>query len=54
MDTYSANDIFGVGVYTKSFPKSGMHQVKITVTGKHTGPRGKGTYVYVDGFQIQR
>jgi hypothetical protein len=54
VDTYSANDIFGVGIYSKSFPESGLHQIKITVTGKHTGPRGKGTHVYVDGFQIRK
>jgi hypothetical protein len=54
VDTYSANDMFGAGIYSKSFPEPGMHQIKITVTGKHTGPRGKGTRVYVDGFQIQK
>jgi len=54
VDTYSANDIFGVGIYSKIFPEPGLHQIKITVTGKHTGPRGKGTRVYVDGFQVWR
>lgn len=54
VDTYSANDIFGVGIYSKTFTEPGLHQIKITVTGKHTGPRGKGTRVYVDGFQVWR
>ena len=52
VDTYSADDIFGVGIYSKSFADGGPHQVKITVLGKHGGPRGHGTRVYVDGVRI--
>jgi hypothetical protein len=51
VDTYSADDIFGVGIYTKTFSDRGPHQVKITVLGKHSGPRGHGTRVYIDGVQ---
>ena len=51
VDTYSADDIFGVGIYTKTFSNPGPHQVKITVLGKHSGPRGHGTRVYIDGAQ---
>jgi hypothetical protein len=53
VDTYSADDIWGVGVYSKTFPVAGKHTVKITVLGEHGGPRGKGTFVYVDGVRIE-
>ena len=51
VDTYSADDIFGVGIYTKTFSDAGPHEVKLTVLGKHAGPRGQGTRVYIDGVQ---
>ncbi len=54
VDTYSADDIFGVGIYSKAFPNAGEHRVEITVLGKHGGPRGHGTRIYVDGFRIER
>jgi hypothetical protein len=54
VDTYSADDIFGVGIYGKSFTNAGLHQVKITVLGKHAGPRGLGTRIYVDGIRIAK
>jgi hypothetical protein len=53
VDTYSADDIWGVGVYSRTFPAAGKHTVKITVLGEHGGPRGKGTFVYVDGVRIE-
>jgi hypothetical protein len=55
VDTYSADDIWGVGVYSKEFPAGGPHWVKISVVGEHGGPRGygKGNFVYVDGIRIQ-
>jgi hypothetical protein len=52
VDTYSADDIFGVGIYSSPLPGPGPHRVKITVLGKHAGPRGHGTRVYVDGIKI--
>ena len=54
VDTYSADDIWGVGVYSKTFPTRGKHTVKITVLGEHGGLRGKGTFVYVDGVCVER
>jgi hypothetical protein len=54
VDTYSADDIFGVGIYSKSFANAGVHQVKITVLGKHAGPRGVGTRIYMDGVRIAK
>jgi hypothetical protein len=53
VDTYSADDIWGVGIYSKSFPASGRHKVEIKILGEHGGPRGKGTWVYVDGVRIE-
>ncbi len=54
VDTYSADDIFGVGIYSKSFSGPGSHQVNITVLGKHGGLRGYGTRVYIDGVRIEK
>jgi hypothetical protein len=54
MDTYSADDIFGVGLFAKSFVDGRAHRVKITVLGEHGGPRGKGMLVYLDGIRIER
>jgi hypothetical protein len=55
IDTYSADDIWGVGVYSKEFSGGGAHRVKIIVTGERGGPRGygKGSFVYLDGISIQ-
>jgi hypothetical protein len=53
VDTYSADDIWGVGIYSKTFAAAGKHTVTITVLGEHGGPRGKGTFVYVDGVRIE-
>jgi len=54
VDTYDADDIWGVGIYTKTFPVAGKHSVQVTVLGEHGGPRGKGTLVYVDGVRIEQ
>ena len=54
VDTYSADDIFGVGIYGKGFSAPGEHRVRISVLGEHGGPRGKGTLVYIDGIQVER
>jgi hypothetical protein len=53
IDTYSADDIWGVCVYRKAFPSSGPHTVKITVLGQH-GSRSKGDAISIDGFRIER
>jgi hypothetical protein len=56
VDTYSADDIWGVGIYTKEFPEGGAHSVKVTVLGERGGPPqyGKGIAVYLDGVRIER
>jgi hypothetical protein len=55
VDTYSADDIWGVGVYTKEFPARSKHRVQIRVLGERGGPPGygKGSAVYVDGVRIE-
>ena len=52
VNTYSADDIFGVGIYSKAFSPPGQHQLTITVLGQHQAPRGHGTRIYNDGVRI--
>jgi hypothetical protein len=54
VDTYSADDIWGVGIYSKTFPSGGKHKVKISVLGQPPDAYGKGTSVYLDGIQIEQ
>jgi len=51
VDTYSADDIWGVCVYRKQFP-AGRHTLEITVLGQH-GPRANDSLVAVDGFRVE-
>jgi hypothetical protein len=53
VDTYSADDIWGVGIYSKTFPSGGKHKVKISVLGQPPDAYGKGTSVYLDGIQVE-
>jgi hypothetical protein len=52
VDTYSADDIWGVCVYRREFPVAGRHALQIRVLGQH-GPRAKGSVVALDGFRIE-
>ena len=52
VDTYSADDIWGVCVYRKEIPTAGRHTLRIVVLGQH-GPRAKDSLVAVDGFRIE-
>ena len=52
IDTYSADDIWGVCLYRKEFPQAGRHTLRITVLGEH-GPRAKDALVPIDGFRIE-
>lgn len=52
VDTYSADDIWGVCVYRKEFPAAGRHTLRITVLGEH-GPRAKDSLVPVDGLRAE-
>ena len=53
VDTYSADDIWGVCVFRKEFPQPGRHTLRITVLGEH-GPLAKDSQVSIDGFRIER
>jgi hypothetical protein len=52
VDTYSADDIWGVCVFRKQLPTAGRHTLKITVLGQH-GPRSKGNTVAIDGVRCE-
>jgi hypothetical protein len=51
VDTYSADDIWGVCVYRKELPP-GRHVLRITVLGQH-GASATDSAVAVDGFRIE-
>jgi hypothetical protein len=52
VDTYSADDIWGVCVYSKDFPAGGSHTLQITVLGQRA-PRAKDCVIAIDGFRIE-
>ena len=52
VDTYSADDIWGVCVYRKEFADAGRHTLKITVLGQH-GPKAKDSIISIDGFRVE-
>jgi hypothetical protein len=51
VDTYSADDIWGVCVYRKEIATAGPHRLTITVTGQR-GPRAKDAAIVIDGVRI--
>jgi hypothetical protein len=52
VDTYSADDIWGVCVFRKEFAVAGEHTLRITVLGEHD-PRATDSTVAIDGFRIE-
>lgn len=52
VDTYSADEIWGVCLWQKEMPAGGRHTVRITVLGEH-GPRAKDTIVSLDGVRAE-
>jgi hypothetical protein len=52
VDTYSADDIWGVCVFEKELAAAGRHTLTITVLGEK-GPRGKDTFVCLDGVRAE-
>lgn len=52
IDTYSADDIWGVCIYNKEFPNTGRHTLRIEVLSEHN-PRAKGAMVHLDGVRIE-
>ncbi|WP_165224059.1 hypothetical protein [Aquisphaera insulae] len=53
VDTYSADDVWGVCVFRKEFAASGKHSVKITVAGDHSDRSG-GAWVHLDGLRAEQ
>lgn len=53
VDTYSADDIWGVGLYRREFATSGRHTLRITVLDEH-GHRATDSIVHVDGVRVER
>jgi hypothetical protein len=55
VDTYSADDIWGVG-FRHEFPVPGRHTIRIEVLGKrgvHPAERSTGTLIFVDGIRVE-
>jgi hypothetical protein len=52
VDTYSADDIWGVCIYRKKLATPGPHQLRLEVLGRHN-PRAKGGVVHLDGVRIE-
>jgi hypothetical protein len=56
IDTYSADDIWGVGIYRKEFATAGRHTIRIEVLGKrgeHPDEQSKETRIFVDGIRAE-
>jgi len=52
VDTYSADDIWGVCVFRKDLGQAGRHVLRIEVLGDR-GPRATGNLVHVDGLRAE-
>lgn len=52
VDTFSADDIWGVCVYRKTLQNSGKHTLRITVT-ENKNRRAKGNLIYVDAIRVE-
>jgi hypothetical protein len=52
VDTYSADDIWGVCIFRKELGAAGPHRLRVTVSGERQ-PRAKGALVYVDGIRVE-
>ncbi len=52
IDTYSADDIWGVCVYRKECPVAGRHTVRLEVSGEG-GARAKGHVFHLDGVRVE-
>jgi hypothetical protein len=53
IDTFSADDIWGVCVYDRAVPaRTGPHTLRLEVLGEHA-PRATGNLVHLDGVRIE-
>lgn len=53
VDTYSADDIWGVCIFKKDLGQAGRHTIRITVLGEQ-GTRSTGSAVFIDGIRVER
>ncbi len=53
VDTYSADDIWGIGIYRKEFAAAGRHTLRISVLGEHAA-RATDSLVHVDGVRVEQ
>lgn len=52
IDTFSADDIWGVCAYEKELPAGGRHTLALTVLGEHN-PLGSGNLIRLDGVRAE-
>ena len=52
VDTYSADEIWGVCIYRKELPVAGRHTVRLRVCGEHSA-RAKDHLFYLDGVRVE-
>lgn len=52
IDTYSADDIWGVCVFRREFSEPGKHTLRIEVLGEH-GDRSTESVVHLDGIRVE-
>ena len=52
IDTYAADHIWGVGLFSRDFGARGLHRIRIRVLGMQQ-ERSKGCCVHVDGFRVE-
>lgn len=52
IDTYSADDIWGVCIYQKRL-KPGSHRLRVTVSGERS-PLSEGLTIHIDGMRVER
>lgn len=53
VDTYSADDIWGVCIYRKALPIAGKHTLRINVL-EEKAARASNTFVYIDGIRAEQ
>jgi hypothetical protein len=53
VDTFSADDIWGVCVWQYELPAAGKHTLHLAVLGEHS-PRSQGDKVHIDGVRVEQ
>jgi hypothetical protein len=52
VDTYSADDIWGVCIYRKEFPVAGRHTIRLEVSAERNA-RAKGHVFHLDAVRAE-